>query len=155
MYCIVRPSHQQLRHSDFTKSDRCVYFLILGSVLLRSGQVSLEMFDLKSLYKLGFGAFNYSSVIHGKSTPTGLTRSVLLANLPQVLLSFLYLNYNGLLTCLLESYEWSLFSKKRRPLRVTSPKGKQRSTWFLELPYSHSVVSYSDKPHFRKTAGII
>ena len=148
---IVRPSCQRIL---FTKPSRCLYFLILGSVLFRSGQVSLGIYDLKSLYKLGFESFNYSSVIHGKTAPTSLTGSVLMANLPQILLSFLYLNYNGLLTCVLASYEWSLFSKKRRPLRVTSPKGKQRSTWFLELPYSYPVVSLSNKTPIRKSFGI-
>lgn len=35
--------------------------------------------------------------------------------------------------------EWNDFAHRRRPLRVTSPRGSQRSTYFLSLPY-HYVI---------------
>ena len=47
--------------------------------------------------------------------------------------------YNRLYTCLSFSKEWSGFAQHRRSLRVTSPRGSQRSTYFLSLPY-HYVV---------------
>ena len=31
------------------------------------------------------------------------------------------------------------YSKHRQPLRVTSPKGTQRSTYWLQLPYKYSI----------------
>jgi len=37
------------------------------------------------------------------------------------------------------SYEWCDFAQHRRPLRVTSPRGSQRSTYFLSLPYRYIV----------------
>lgn len=64
---------------------------------------------------------------------------VLLANLPQAIISFIYLTYNGLFTAMLANREWSQYSIKRASLRVTLPSPGQRSTYFLQLPYTFSV----------------
>lgn len=93
---------------------------------------------------------------------------VLIANSPQVIVSFLYIickckqtakitkkTYprpetkskltsfskldNGLFTCMLTEREWSQYSRKRAPLRVTIPYPGQRSTYFLQLPYLWST----------------
>ena len=65
--------------------------------------------------------------------------TVLIANSPQILLSFLYFSYNGVFTCMLLAEEWSAYGTNKRFLRVTSPTGGQRSTYFLQLPYRYSV----------------
>lgn len=65
--------------------------------------------------------------------------AILVANSPQALLSFLFLTYNGLFTCMLLSEEWSGYAHERKPLRVTSPVGEQRSTYRLQLPYRYGV----------------
>ena len=70
---------------------------------------------------------------------TGLYLSILLANSPQVLLSFLFLTYNGLFTCMLLGQEWSSYAHVRKPLRVTSPAGSQSSTYRLQLPYKYGI----------------
>ncbi|KAI5923903.1 hypothetical protein F4810DRAFT_153074 [Camillea tinctor] len=67
-----------------------------------------------------------------------LTQAVLLANSPQLLLSFCYLAYN-LFTRLQMAREWALFSNGYHPLRVTNPRGKQYSTYRLQLPYKYSI----------------
>jgi hypothetical protein len=64
---------------------------------------------------------------------------ILLANLPQAIISFIYLVYNGQFTAMLANREWSNFAVKRAPLRVTYPSPGQRSTYFLQLPYRFSV----------------
>ena len=64
---------------------------------------------------------------------------ILLVNLPQAVLSFLYLTYNALFTSMLLAEEWSGFAHQRKTLRVTCPVGKQRSTFWLQLPYSYSI----------------
>lgn len=97
------------------------------------------VYDIKRLYELGFGAVSSNSII-GISFPS-LLATVLLANLPQGVLSFLYLTYNGLFSCMLGAQEWSRFARHRKPLRVTSPEGKQRSTYYLQLPYTYAIVS--------------
>jgi hypothetical protein len=66
-----------------------------------------------------------------------ISRNVLLANTPQVIISFAYLYYNNVLTCMLFAYEWSSMATTRQSLRVTRPRGKQRSTYYLQLPYMY------------------
>ncbi|KAH8153021.1 uncharacterized protein LAJ45_02608 [Morchella importuna] len=97
-----------------------------------------------SMWKLGFGSVNTLALAE---TPTNasstsyraLVSAVLLSNLPQVIFSFLYLLYNSLFTCMLLASEWERFATDRRPLRTTTPKGEQRSTYFLHLPYRYSI----------------
>ena len=72
------------------------------------------------------------------SGPSGLFFSIFVANSPQIICSFLYL-YNGLFTCMLLAEEWNAHASKRKFLRVTSPKGRQRSTYRLQLPYRYGI----------------
>lgn len=65
--------------------------------------------------------------------------SVLLANCPQLILSFSYFAYNAFFTRLLVEKEWNSFSLDYRPLRVTAPEGEQWSTYRLQLPYRYSL----------------
>lgn len=80
---------------------------------------------------------------------------VLISNLPQTLLSAVYLGLNGLLTTMSLAREWaahaascsssssssSSSSLPLRSLRVSSsaPRGDQRSAYFLSLPYRLAV----------------
>ena len=64
---------------------------------------------------------------------------ILLANLPQLVLSSLYFMYNSLYTCMLSATEWSRFARDRKALRVTSPTHTQRSTYWLALPWRYSL----------------
>jgi hypothetical protein len=64
---------------------------------------------------------------------------VLVANLPQAIISLIYLAYNGLFTCMLANREWAQYAVKRASLRVTLPSAGQRSTYFLQLPYAFSL----------------
>ena len=69
-----------------------------------------------------------------------LIANILLANLPQLIFSFLYFQYNSIFTCMATAAEWSGYNNNRRPLRVSSnPKGHQKSRYFLQLPYRYSV----------------
>lgn len=47
--------------------------------------------------------------------------------------------YNSLQTRILTEREWNSFSLETKPLRVTNPKGEQRSTYRLQLPYRYSI----------------
>lgn len=90
---------------------------------------------------LGFGTVHASALITGwsfdkiKDPSQQILAAILIANLPQAILSFLYLNLNGLLTSMWVADEWSRFAKERKTLRVSTPKAGQRSTHFLGLPY--------------------
>ena len=99
--------------------------------------------SIPQLWSLGFGDINTQTLIHlnhsSLSDSTSLVFIGLVANSPQILLSFLYFSYNGLYTCMLLAEEWGAYTYKRRFLRVTSPKGGQRSTYRLQLPYRYNI----------------
>ena len=40
---------------------------------------------------------------------------------------------------MLSGHEWSLFGHHHRTLRVTSPRPGQRSTYWLQLPYTYAI----------------
>jgi hypothetical protein len=65
---------------------------------------------------------------------------ILIANLAQPVLSFLYFSYNGLFTAMLLGFEWVSYAHHRKGLRVSRPaEGAQRSTYFLQLPYRFAL----------------
>ncbi|KAI1740909.1 hypothetical protein F4680DRAFT_418089 [Xylaria scruposa] len=68
-----------------------------------------------------------------------LLGAVILANSPQLLLSFCYLTYNNLFTYLQIAREWGKYGEGYFPLRVTNPQGQQSSTYRLQLPYRYSL----------------
>lgn len=70
---------------------------------------------------------------------SGLIGAVLLVNVPQIICSFLYFMYNGLVTAMLSATEWSRYYLHKRGLRVSDPRGQQRSTYWLSLPYRYSL----------------
>ncbi|KAG4442025.1 hypothetical protein IFR05_002493 [Cadophora sp. M221] len=98
--------------------------------------------DIKTLWDLGFGTVTSASLIRW-NTPIlgspGLMKNVLLANSPQIILSMLYIVYNRMYTCMSFSKEWHDLAHRQRSLRVTSPRGSQRSTYFLSLPYRYLI----------------
>lgn len=85
-------------------------------------------------------------------TTRGFLANVLIANSPQLLMSFLYLFYNNLLTRQLVVDELLRFTRDggKKPLRVSSPVGMQRSSYFLSLPlkYSGPLLVCSVALHF-------
>lgn len=95
---------------------------------------------MSHLWSLGYGGVNPETIIQLPGNPWGnLIPLILLANLPQVILSFLYLTYNSLFTSMLLAKEWSGFAHQSQTLRVTCPVGKQRSTYWLQLPYLYGI----------------
>jgi hypothetical protein len=92
-----------------------------------------------TLMNLGFAAIDPRSFIYGVTPAAGtagLILNVFLANLPQVILSTIYYVYNGIFTCFMLGTEWNSYMSKRKGLRVSGPpRGAQRSTYFLQLPY--------------------
>ena len=67
--------------------------------------------------------------------------SVVIANIPQLLITLSYYCYNNLLTDMLAAGEYNSYGATRKPLRVTRPvKGsQQRSTYWLSVPYKYAV----------------
>ncbi|KAK1977013.1 hypothetical protein LZ30DRAFT_602218 [Colletotrichum cereale] len=92
----------------------------------------------------GFGEINLDTVMSNVDVlgPNAdkLLFNVILANIPQVIMSLLYFNYNALLTSISLVTEWDRFGSEKKGLRVSSePRGAQRETYFLQLPYRYSL----------------
>lgn len=87
---------------------------------------------------MGYGTVSSQSMI-ANADRDDIMLWVLLANAPQILLSFLYFTWNGLFSCMLLVDEWSDFAHERKSLRVTSPVGLQRSSYWLQVPYIYGI----------------
>ena len=70
-------------------------------------------------------------------------RFALSANVPQLILSALYLGLNNVLTVMVMSHEYCSFASKRQGLRVTTPTGAQRSSLRLNIPVKYALVNMS------------
>jgi hypothetical protein len=111
------------------------FLLFLGLDTLKTA--GIRSLSLSALWDLGFGALDAMSLT---TLPfTDFLRVVLLVNLPQLLLTFLFLTYNAVFTCELIGLEWNKFARSPTRLRVTDPKGQQRSTRYLGLPYRYAI----------------
>ena len=68
---------------------------------------------------------------------------VALANTPQFITSLTYLYYNIVLTTMVSEHEWQRIGQKEPPsssyLRVSTPRGRQQSSYFLSLPYRYGI----------------
>lgn len=113
--------------------------IIVAGILLRMGITELRN-NQSTFRDSGFGAVNTDMMARWSFGGTsGILLTALIANIPQLLLSFLFLTYNGLYTCMLLADEWSGYAHERKPLRVTQPRGSQRSTYRLQLPYKYII----------------
>jgi hypothetical protein len=88
-----------------------------------------------SISEMGFGTVTGVNLL---STSTTLMGSVLLANSPQVVLSYLYFAFNALYTNMFVAREWATFAHERKALRTTAPRGQQRNTYFLTVPFRYA-----------------
>ncbi|KAI4197238.1 MAG: hypothetical protein LQ350_006069 [Teloschistes chrysophthalmus] len=122
----------------------CITVLIIAGVLLHKGISNYQLAEksFTAIWNLGYGTVTSQSLLAKNILlpgSGGLFTTVLLANLPQLFLSFLYLAYNALFTYMLLGQEWSGYARHRKPLRVTWPRGQQRSTYRLQLPYTYGI----------------
>lgn len=97
---------------------------------------------------MGFGKLQpYTYLVIGlpRNDPAGLISNVLIANLPQIILSVLYIFYNAMLSTFLVQREFSLMYKeeKRKTLRVSEPVGIQRGSYFISLPLRYGIPLYA------------
>ena len=122
-------------------------YIVAGGIILKyalhwtsRGTITIQSLSIKALWRLGFGAVAANSLLNWNiAGGRALIFMAFVANTPQLLLSFVYISYNGLFTCMLRSQEWSRFARHRKTLRVSAPEGQQRSTYRLQLPLSYGV----------------
>lgn len=122
---------------------RCIATLVVAVVLFNLGIHASKLTNdsISRLWKLGFGTVTSESLIRFNLPKINgsLIWMVLIVNLPQALLSFLYSTYNGLFSCMLLMDEWNGFAHDRKTLRVTSAHGMQRSSYWLQVPYIYGI----------------
>ena len=101
--------------------------------------------SMSAIWQQGFQA-SANNLVTEIWFPTGhrrfeLPSHILFANGFQLLFSFVYIFYNNIITRQLIAAEWIRFLSPRgkKPLRVSSPIGMQRSSYMLSLPMSYSV----------------
>jgi hypothetical protein len=92
--------------------------------------------DPVKLWKIGFGTIHGNNLLNFN---TSLMGGILVANLPQALLSYLYVAFNALYTNMFVAKEWAGYSSSRKPLRVSTPTGQQRNTYWLNVPFRYAI----------------
>jgi hypothetical protein len=115
----------------------CVSAILVACIFFKIAYLQ-NLGTPNQLFTVGFGSLNPYATIQFPE-PLDLAKCTLLANTPQLILSFLYLMYNGLYTCMHLAHEYGGYAKDRKSLRVTTPIGNQRSTYWLQLPYTYGV----------------
>lgn len=99
-----------------------------------------KMDTTDGVWDSGLGAVRSGTIISHGGWPSELIPNVLIANVPQLVYSLLYILSNGILTSMTLAAEWNAFSHDKKGLRVsTSPRGNQRTSHFLSLPYRYGV----------------
>ncbi|KAI2780088.1 hypothetical protein F4815DRAFT_471190 [Daldinia loculata] len=129
----------------------CCLVILIAGILLGFSFQSLNHrkipTTISGLRQLGFGTLTpYTYLVAGlpREDPAGLISHVILANLPQIALSFLYIFYNAMLSTFLVQHEFSrMHSKRRKPLRVSEPVGIQRSSYFISVPLRYGIPLYT------------
>jgi hypothetical protein len=109
--------------------------MLFGAVCIQRSLVGMPS-SVAALWKIGFNTVNGNNLL---KTSTTLIGGVLLANSPQFMLSYLYLAFNALYTSMFLGHEWSSYANAQKTLRVTSPVGQQRDTYWLTVPFKFAI----------------
>jgi hypothetical protein len=112
------------------------FFGVWGFVHLKDKGIGL---DPSSLWQLGFGEINQNAMVLYDNGSNVITMAVI-ANLPQVVLSAVYLLFMGIMTSMFLAADWSNYAFKQQPLMVSSPSGRQRGTWLLGAPLGWGIA---------------
>ncbi|KAF5851411.1 hypothetical protein GGP41_004179 [Bipolaris sorokiniana] len=109
--------------------------VFLGSFVIK-GAMEGMLTNPKKLWQTGIGDIQGNNLLNMLLSLLG---GVFFSNTPQVLLSYIYLAFNALYSKMFVVAEWASYSVERKPLRVTSPTGQQRSTYWLGIPFRYAV----------------
>lgn len=119
----------------------CSTYVLAGFVLWKLSLLLKARYSFSESMTKQFGAVDGSLVlgIVGESG-VRLILDIMTANSFQLALSSTYFLYNSLYTAQCGALEWSrYFSTQKKGLRVTWPRGHQRSTFYLQLPYRYGI----------------
>ncbi|BCS26984.1 uncharacterized protein APUU_60032A [Aspergillus puulaauensis] len=117
-----------------------IFFAVIFLAVGLSTASTSDNQDTSRVWKLGLGAADPLTILKGDHWPVSLIANSLIANTPQAIFSVLYFVFNSVFTTMGLSAEWSDYAVHRKGLRVsTTPKGAQRSTYFLSLPSRYGI----------------
>jgi hypothetical protein len=108
-------------------------FIVLGILLVAFIPTAILMGSPK------WGTSSITTFREAGSSPQQTLLNAWIANAGQLVLSFCYLAINSECTAMASAAEWNSLASSRKGLRVTRPVGKQRDTYFLQLPYRWSL----------------
>lgn len=135
-------------------------FMLLGLLVgIYFGTRNLSPPTLSNALSIWINQVQAQNLVLGANLPqlgaSAVLVTALIANSPQAILSFLYMVYNTVFTLLFIGEDWDLFGaytsttrrelirrKKTEPhryLRVSDPKGSQKSTHTLNLPLRFAI----------------
>ncbi|KAH8591808.1 hypothetical protein B0O99DRAFT_631704 [Bisporella sp. PMI_857] len=129
----------------------CAVALVSTAILLNRGIADvIGKSSGTSPFKIGFGNYNEAATLNVGPSSGYLTNAdfasnqilllmVTVANIPQVIVSCLYFAYNTIYTSMVSADEFSRFTANRKSLRTTDPRGQQRSTYWLSLPWTYGL----------------
>ncbi|KAH7081153.1 hypothetical protein BKA63DRAFT_202647 [Paraphoma chrysanthemicola] len=123
----------------FTMLLLSLVMIVICLPLYGTLNVSVDGSPQSSNWSWGSASSDFLSLGSAKATSNATLYNAWLANIPQLILSFSYLNINTICTAMAGAQEWNRFATSRKHLRVTKPVGRQRSTYFLQLPYKWSI----------------
>lgn len=127
--------------------------LILGIILFNMSLGAMRYqglgTSLPKLWGYGIGQINGFAlvggvVLGGNRGTQDFVGHILFVNIFQVMISALYLFYNNCLTCQVVADQWTRFitvskgTPDRKPLRVSSHVGMQRTSYMLSLPWTYA-----------------
>ncbi|KAI1453461.1 hypothetical protein F4805DRAFT_478379 [Annulohypoxylon moriforme] len=91
-------------------------------------------------FKGAFGESDSPYYIGDYVSQYGFLVTLIIANIPQFILSYCFLSYASMFTRLLAEKEFNSYSlTPHKPLRVSFPAGEQNSTYWLQLPWIYSL----------------
>ncbi|KAL9071422.1 MAG: hypothetical protein Q9157_005474 [Trypethelium eluteriae] len=128
-----------LEHSDQRTAGACLHDKEWLSTLAIAFPNSHSDVNAQEGLIWGSGSQRHLSFAKSSFNTAGVLFNAWLANAPQLLLSMSYMVTNSLCTSMSVALEWDRYASQRKGLRVTDPVGKQRGTYFLQLPYRRAV----------------
>ncbi|KAF8537423.1 hypothetical protein BDD12DRAFT_226701 [Trichophaea hybrida] len=138
--------HRWWTAASLARWGTCVCFILatllvtmmLLVISVSQNVVSYGSKDIKKMWGRGFGRVDQGSLI-SVFGQMPMAAAALLGNSPQFILSFLYLMYNSIITNMLMGAEWNRYAHCRKMLRVSNPRGNQKSTYWLHVPFRYGI----------------
>lgn len=116
-----------------------VILMLLFAAGFFMGLTRLEGGSRGKIWEYGIGTVRAQTLITG-APDLPLIAAIIVANTPQLFLSGIYFWYNSILTSMAMAMEWDQFGFLRKGIRVSSsPRGSQRSSRLLQLPYRLAI----------------